>query len=421
MFLSFFPKPKAFFISAALWCLAAVLLWYFGGEQAGAAIGLPPLPEGQEAPIGVSVFWTAPFLWFYIYYAIVVGLFTAFWFWYSPHPWQYWSVLGASLIIFTTYFGVQVSVAVNAWYGPFYNLVQQALEKVGSVPASRFYAELLIFASIAFVAVAIRVFTSFFVSHWVFRWRTAMNDYYVANWPKLRHVEGASQRVQDDTMRFAQTVEGLGVSFVDSIMTLIAFLPVLFRLGANITELPLIGAIPHALVWAAIFWSLFGTVFLAIVGIKLPGLQFLNQRVEAHYRKELVYGEDHADRADPLTLAELFTNVRRNYFRIYFHYTYFNVARLFYSQADNIFSFIVLIPSIVAGKLTLGLMTQITNVFDQVRGSFQYLVSSWTTIIELLSIYKRLRTFEAAIDDEPLPAIDRHYLEREAGVAHVDG
>ncbi len=68
-------------------------------------------------------------------------------------------------------------------------------------------------------------------------------------------------------------------------------------------------------------------------------------------------------------------------------------------------------PSIVAGKLTLGLMNQIINVFSQVQESFQYLVKSWTTIIELLSIYKRLRAFEATIHDEPLPSADRGNLE----------
>src|SRR3712207_6889145 len=47
----------------------------------------------------------------------------------------------------------------------------------------------------------------------------------------------SSQRVQEDTMRFATTVEGLGVSFVDSVMTLIAFTPVLIRLSENVTEL----------------------------------------------------------------------------------------------------------------------------------------------------------------------------------------
>ena len=64
-----------------------------------------------------------------------------------------------------------------------------------------------------------------------------------------------------------------------------------------------------------------------VAGLKLPGLQFRNQRVEAAYRKELVYGEDDVDRAQPIKTTELFDNVRHNYFRLYFHYIYFNVVR----------------------------------------------------------------------------------------------
>ena len=52
-----------------------------------------------------------------------------------------------------------------------------------------------------------------------------MNDYYMVHWQGLRSVEGAAQRVQEDTMRFAGIMEGLGSAFVSSIMTLIAFLP----------------------------------------------------------------------------------------------------------------------------------------------------------------------------------------------------
>jgi len=150
---------------------------------------------------------------------------------------------------------------------------------------------------------------------------------------------------------------------------------------------------------AAVLWSLFGTGLLAIVGIKLPGLSFRNQRVEAAYRKELVYGEDDASRAQPPTVRELFLGVRRNYFRLYFHYLYFNIVRIFYLQVDAVFGMLMLFPSIVTGAITLGLMRQITNVFDQVRGSFQYLINSWTTLVELMSIYKRLRGFERTLDD----------------------
>ena len=413
MFKSFFPQPKFFFLSLVVWTLASVLVWYVGGRDFGAIVGLPAVMPEEQGFVGISLFWSTPFLWFYIYYALMTGLFAAFWFTYSPHRWQYWSVLGSALIVFNTYFSVQVSVAFNAWYGPFYNLIQQALSKSAPITEAQLYGGMMSVTGIAFVAVFIGVLNLFFVSHYIFRWRTAMNDYYMSNWSKLRHIEGASQRVQEDTMRFSTTVEGLGVSLVSSVMTLIAFLPVLFVFSETVTDLPIIGAVPHALVWAAVLWSVFGTTFLALVGIKLPGLEFRNQRVEAAYRKELVYGEDHADRADPPTVAQLFENVRRNYFRLYFHYLYFNVARIFYRQADNLFGTIVLIPSIVAGKLTLGTMNQILNVFGEVRDSFQYLVNSWTTIVELLSIYKRLKAFEAVIEDQPLPDIDQRYLERE--------
>ena len=211
-------------------------------------------------------------------------------------------------------------------------------------------------------------------------------------------------------MRFAGIVEGLGVAIVDSIMTLFAFLPVLMALSSNVTSLPFVGEIANPLLMAAIFWSVFGTVFLAAVGIKLPGLEFKNQRVEAAYRKELVYGEDDEKRAQPPTLAELFSNVRRNYFRLYFHYMYFNVARSFYLQADNIFAYLLLIPTIAVGSITFGLMQQILTAFSQVTNSFQYLVNSWPTIVELLSIYKRLQAFEAAISDTPLPKIDQEFM-----------
>jgi peptide/bleomycin uptake transporter len=42
-------------------------------------------------------------------------------------------------------------------------------------------------------------------------------------------------------------------------------------------------------------------------------------------------------------------------------------------------------------------MQQIVRAFGRVESSFQYLVSSWTTIVELISVYKRLRAFESRI------------------------
>lgn len=400
MFHAFFPRPKWFFLSFAVWASACIAMWY--GFAADLAVHFPGAHAAQAtADAGGSDLWQYAYM-FIAYLAFVVP-----WSLSRKQPWARWSVLGSALIVFITWFQVEVSVMLNEWYGGFYDLIQNALSKPGSIRAADYFQELATVAWIIMTAVAVAVFNRFFVSHYVFRWRTAMTAHYTAHWQRVRHIEGASQRIQEDTMRFASIVESLGVSFLESVMTLIAFLPILWVLSAQVSELPLIGEVPHALVFVAIVWSIFGTALLGLAGIRLPGLEFGNQRVEAAYRKELVMGEDHAHRAHPETLSELFTRVRSNYFRLYVHYLYFNVVRYGYINIGQFVPLIALAPSIVAGAFTLGVMQRILNAFNQVESSFQYLVNSWPTIVELLSIYKRLRSFEAAIAGQPLPGIEQ--------------
>ncbi|QRM56355.1 peptide antibiotic transporter SbmA [Sinorhizobium sp. BG8] len=408
MFHSFFPQPKKFFLSALAWTIVAIGLWYFAVKDLGAYLGIQ---TPAEPPVGAAYFVTADQMWFNLFFLVCCLAFGCAWKLYDgSHRWFNWSVWGSQLIVFLTYFGVQISLAVNNWRRPFWDLVQSALDHKPGIVAWDFYSLLLSFCQIGAIGVASVILTRFFASHYVFRWRTAMNEYYTSRWQELRGIEGASQRVQEDTMRFAQITEGLGISLIDSVMTLIAFLPLLFGLSQYVPELPIIGAVPHALFWLALFWSVFGTGLLMVAGIRLPGLYFKNQRVEAAYRKELVYGEDDTGRAEPQTLKQLYDNVRVNYFRMYYNYLYFNGISALYGQADAIFVYFFLIPTFVAGTITFGLLQQILTAFGQVSNSFQYLVNQWSTIIELQSIHKRLKAFEAAIDDKPLPEIDAEFI-----------
>jgi peptide/bleomycin uptake transporter len=313
--------------------------------------------------------------------------------------WFAWSILGSALILFATWYRVQLDVQINEWFGTFYDLVQKALGKPGSITPDAFWAQLATFLRIAMLYVTIAVVLDFFVKHYIFRWRNAMNDYYMAHWDKLRHIEGAAQRVQEDTMRFASIMEGLGIDFMRSLMVLAAFLPILAGLSAKVTELPFLGSVPYSLVWVAIAFALGGTLLLAVVGIKLPGLQFQNQRVEAAYRKELVYGEDDGSRAAPAVADKLFGDVRRNYFRLFFNYLYFDVAKWSYLQVGVLVPYVALGPTLIGGVITLGVMQQIVRAFGRVESAFQFLVLSWSTVIELMSVYKRLRAFERQIQE----------------------
>jgi peptide/bleomycin uptake transporter len=403
MFPSFFPLPRLFFVSATLWTALTVALWYAAGRHLGEQLGFtrhgPPI-------IGLDVLWSKPSLWFDLYFAGAVAIFAGAWRIAAPTRWWRWSVLGSALLTFASYVQVQFQVTLNAWNGPFYDLLQAALSHSGRVTPEQYYHLLAVFMALAVGFVVQSALVQFFISHYIFRWRTAMNEYYVSNWSRLRRIEGASQRIQEDTMRFATITQGLGQTLVGSVMTLIAFTPVLLQLSQHIQRLPIIGRIPGGLLVGAAGWAIVGTGLVALVGVRLPGLEFRNQRVEAAYRKELVYGEDQPHRAQPAELAQLFKSVRRNYFALYFNFAYFNVARVLYLLTNSIIAYVVLGPTILAGAISLGLVQQTISAFSQVLASFQYLVTSWEAIVELQSIYKRLRSFEATLDGEALPLIE---------------
>ena len=86
MFVSFFPRPRLFFLSVLLWSAILVAVWFLGGENWGGAIGLPPAVPDAPPIIGVPLFWSAPFLWFYLYFAAGVFIFYACLLYTSPSP-----------------------------------------------------------------------------------------------------------------------------------------------------------------------------------------------------------------------------------------------------------------------------------------------------------------------------------------------
>ena len=117
VFVSFFPRPKLFFISAALWALFAVLFWNFAGEQLGAYFGLPPAASRCAAGYRRGALCIqAVYLAVYLFRRFRCCI-SSFWMWYAPHRWQKWSILGSALIIFNTYFTVQISRCLQrmAW------------------------------------------------------------------------------------------------------------------------------------------------------------------------------------------------------------------------------------------------------------------------------------------------------------------
>jgi peptide/bleomycin uptake transporter len=350
--------------------------------------------------------------------------------------WALWAWGGLALML--ALIGVEVWIQaayLNKWYREIWDFLQipdpdvkAALSEAGTVwegdlrdkaeaKIRGFWGFLLEFCYIVFPLIFIGIFLQFFASHYAFRWRQSITFAYLPYWEKTEHeIEGASQRMQEDPQKFARILESLGLGAFRSLLTIIGFLPILWTVSNDIIEkftaataladpdtsfpLPFLrwaANTPGSMAWVAISLAVAATGASFLVGIKLPGLEYNNQKVEARFRKRLVYAEDDKSFADFPSLFELFTGLRFNYFRLFLHYGYFGLWSGLYIQFLVIADFIFIGTGIALGVLTLGFLNQIGHAFNKVSESFSFFVRSWTTVTELLSVIKRLREFERNI------------------------
>ena len=308
--------------------------------------------------------------------------------------WLLWSWGGGSLLVLSLLIQVTITVKINQWYKGFYDILQKPTESSLNI----FWDKIFEFVYLALPYVILATFTAYFTRLYAFRWREAITFDYMPIWTSGRvKVEGSAQRLQEDTMRFARIVESLGLQIVRAIMTLIAFTPILWSLSDKVV-IGFLKDIPGSLVWVAFLTSLGSMLVSWFAGWKLPGLEYNNQKVEAKFRKELVYGEDDRNNyAKPETVFQLFTGIKFNYHRLFLHYGYFDIWINIYDQFMVIVPYLVMAPGLFTGAITLGFVIQVSNAFARVHSSFSLFTQNWTTITELRSIYKRLDEFERAI------------------------
>ncbi|AMO57064.1 hypothetical protein GZ77_00930 [Endozoicomonas montiporae] len=327
-----------------------------------------------------------------------------------------WGVLVVLLASIAT--EVFMMTKLNSWYGEMWDMMQ--LADPDSI--DKFWKLIIVFCEIVFPYVLLRVTSSYLSQHYCFRWRQAMTEAYMPFWQKVEHdVEGASQRMQEDPQRFARVTEQLALGLFRSILTLIAFVPILWELSDSICDkftewmnssayterydsLPpsLVSMewmvnIPGFLLWLSAGLALTAIVISYFVGIKLPGLEYKNQKVEARFRKRLVYAEDDKAFADMPTLLEMITGLRFNYFRLFLHYSYFSLWQNFFFQFVIIVDLMVIGPAVIYGIVLLGTLNMVSHAFSSVSDSLSYFTENWSTVTELLSIIKRLREFEVNI------------------------
>ena len=127
-------------------------------------------------------------------------------------------------------------------------------------------------------------------SAWAFAWRAALMRAYLRAWDVTKEpVEGASQRLHEDSQRFSNALQGCLATALDALFTLGVFTPVLLKLSREVPPPVTMGPIRDGwLLVAALLAASVGLNGAILFGRALVSLEVNNQKVEASLRKDLV-------------------------------------------------------------------------------------------------------------------------------------
>lgn len=355
------------------------------------------------------------------------------------------AVCGAVALIVYSCYKAWLSVQFTIFYRDFYDLMQTAGQETDDedreIMLQRVFEQLLVFAQLAIPAAIVQPIARWIRSRYALSWRVALVHSYLERWERAGvSVEGASQRVQEDTQRFGEGIEAVTI-LLDSLLTMCIFAPRLLYMGQRIHP-PWMSAVDAgsgiddeedkedaAMLVASDAWLLaitvlhaaFGTVVAFCVARKLVDLEVNNQVVEAAFRKDLVLWETCVRSVSPAprstTLApdecgwrpsdvatasvggRFIPSLIDNYRLLYLHFAYFNAWVAGFEQATAIIPFVIATPQLFEAvhPITLGTIVEFSRVFDQVFTALTTPMHNWAHFNEFRSVIRRLYEFERII------------------------
>lgn len=284
---------------------------------------------------------------------------------------------------------------------------------------ARVWAQLWNFAKIVAPLVTAAPAAKWVRSVWAFAWRQALMRAYLKAWDTSKEpIEGASQRLHEDTQRFSNALQGCLATMLDAVFTLGVFTPILLQLGDEIAP-------PVWIEWMANFWLWFLALSAAVVGLvgamcvgqKLVGLEINNQRVEASLRRDLVLLETNPGQIVGMSCSQIdapphpqqtysptlyfklsLERLSTNYHALFRHFSFLNLWLSLYDQVMVIFPYLVAAPLLFAEdageRITLGTLIKLSNSFDKVFSSMSVIAENWSAVNEFRSVLVRMREFE---------------------------
>ena len=348
------------------------------------------------------------------------------WFLASPYfrSEEKWSAIGLFVVILGLNFAlVGLNVVLNVWQGAFMNALQEK-------HAAAFFHLLLTwepdddgifgiipgFTGLAFVYIAISIYTRWLRQYLQIRWRRWLTERYQSEWlrgrayyriqlaPTNTGTDNPDQRIAEDVRDFVANTLLLGFDFISNVASVFSFLSILWALSGPASLLGV--TIPGYLVWVALIYAIVGTGLTQWVGSPLVGINFMLQRLEANFRFALIRIRENAEgvalyqgEADEGgNLSDRFTAIVANWRQFMTRTKWLNGLVAGYGQVASIFPFVVVAPRYFSGAITFGVLTRVAGAFAQVQESLSWFVDNYAALAAWSATVERLVSFRRAIE-----------------------
>lgn len=272
-------------------------------------------------------------------------------------------------------------------------------------------------------------------SRLIINWRRWLTARYVSDWlDEGSHyrmalvgnpADNPDQRIADDVDMFINRTYNFSISLLASTSSLVSFSIILWTISENFTIPGTDMAIPGFLFWVACLYSGFGTLVTHLIGRRLIGLYFNQQKYEANFRFSLARLREYAEqvallKGEPTERSLLmgrFGDVITNFLSIVSLRKVLMAFTAFYGQISPFIPYIVAAPFYFIGKIQLGVLTQTASAFGRVEGSLSYFIDAYASVADYLSVVKRLTSFDESIAHARAQGSNHSGIERRMGTS----
>ena len=327
---------------------------------------------------------------------------TAGGFWRSPTAWTLLAVLVIGVIL-----QVAVQYRINFWNRDFFNALEA--RDGGQIWRQAEILIALVAASVALALTAVWGRMTFQRS-----WRDWLTGRLIGSWlaeqryQRAGFVDGQRQnaeyRITEDARLATDAPIDLVVGLLNSVLSAAAFVTVLWNVS-GVLELDLWGwkiAVPGYLVGASILYATMTTAAMMGVGRYMVDVIERKNQAEADFKYVVARVntrttlEPHVE--DAATLAAAQESVIREWKRLCGQHMRITLVSHGNTLLAPIIGLILCAPSYVAGRVSLGEVTQAAAAFVAVQGAFNWLVDNYPRLAEWMSSAYRVGVLLDTLD-----------------------